>query len=118
MINMPVECDPKSCGKCASGIPAGRGQPPQELSKEEIMRMMVAQQKAQEIQKAFMEDAKPLQLKSQKLFKAMKRCKKCSESKYKFVPCEKHQEELKSLGEEMNKLKMCYGLKQQFAKMK
>ena len=108
---MPV---PTQCTNCAGGMP----QPPQQLNPEQLRKMMAAREKAQEVNKAFMKETQPLQKKSVKLFKAMKRCKNCKESKYKFVPCEKHLQELKDLTEEMNQLKMYYGLKQQFDRLK
>lgn len=94
-----------------------RGKMP-EPSPEQMKAFMEQQKKAQEIQKAFLKDIRPFQKKIAELFKAMMKCKECKESKYKFIPCEKHYSLLKSMAQKIQDVKTYYELKQQFARIK
>lgn len=101
--------------QCA-GCPQSGKQP--KPTPEQMKAIMEMQNQNQERKKAIMKDIKSLNDKSLKLIKAMFKCKKCKEYKYKFVPCEEHFEKMKAVTEEIQKVQTYYKLKGQLGQFK
>jgi hypothetical protein len=63
------------------------------------------------IQAEFDKEKKRLEASNKATFDAMKTCKDCHETDFKFIPCAKHLGELKAVGEAMGDLQMQTQLK-------
>lgn len=72
---------------------------------------MVIEMDIPKIQAEYEKESRAIEIKNKAMFDAMKKCSDCKETEFKFFPCKKHLEEMKSISEEMGNLKMHFSLK-------
>ena len=89
--------------------------PEKKITKEQLAQFMEMQKKTAKIQEAFVKDTTPIQKDFVKVLEELKKCKKCKDFEFKFVPCKEHMTKLKGLTEELQKLQFYYRLKQQLS---